>query len=159
MKKEITPNAMLVRLAGLCAAAEQCSGDLRSKILKKGFSQDQANSMLSYLTANGYVDDSRYAKAYASDKVRFSGWGKMKIRMALRVKGISDSNISAALANISVSDYDAALNKALSAKACDLNLSDVRDRQRLYRNLASRGFESAVIIPAIRRYIASQADC
>lgn len=158
MKREISFDAMLVRIAGLCAAAEQCSGDLRAKILKKGFSHQQADEMLSYLISNGYVDDTRYARAFASDKVRFSGWGKMKIRMALRVKGFSDSDISVALDNVSSADYAGALDKALSVKAGGLDLTDVRDRQRLYRHLASRGFESTVIIPAIRRYIASHAD-
>lgn len=156
MKKELTEEGMLVRMAGLCAAAEQCAADICAKILKKGFSAEQADRMLSYLTAHGYIDDSRYAKAFASDKIRFSGWGRMKIRMALKAKGIADGVVSEALANISGEDYTEALENALAAKASGLELTDVRDRQRLYRHLASRGFESSVIIPAIRRYIAAK---
>ena len=145
---------MLLRMAGLCAGSEQCGADIRAKILKAGFSECEADRMLEYLTANGYVDDSRFAGAYASDKVRFAGWGRIKIRMALRAKGIQESIVGRALERIDEKDYAEALLKATAAKARALDLTDVKDRQRLYRHLASRGFESGMIVSSIRKYMA-----
>lgn len=155
MKKKQTKDEMLVRMAGLCAGAEQCSSDIRAKILKAGFSADEARQMLEYLQSNRYIDDARYARAYATDKVRFSGWGRQKVRMGLRAKMMGDSVIMQALGNIKDSDYKEALEKALAAKARSLDLQDIKDRQKLYRHLASRGFESTLIITAIRNYIKS----
>lgn len=146
---------MLVKMAGLCAGAEQCSSDIYDKIIKKGFSHDVADRIVGYLVKGKYIDDSRYARAYAADKVKFSGWGKIKIRMYLKTKKISDSIIGQALEYVATKDYEEALQKVLFAKARSLDLSDVKDRQKLYRHLASRGFESSLIIPAIRKYIAS----
>lgn len=153
MKKKRQPTAeeMLVKMAGLCAGAEQCSADIRSKILKYGFPAAKAEEMIGYLQRNRYLDDSRYARAYASDKVRFAGWGRMKIRLGLMSKGMDDSVISQALGYISEEDYSEALNKVLAAKARSLDLADVKDRQKLYRHMASRGFESGLIIMAIRK--------
>ena len=74
MKRKPPAEAMLVKMAGLCAGAEQCTADIRQKILKQGFASEEADKMISYLRANKYLDDSRYARAYAVDKVRFSGW-------------------------------------------------------------------------------------
>ncbi|MDE5793775.1 MAG: recombination regulator RecX [Muribaculaceae bacterium] len=148
-----TAEEMLVKMAGLCAGAEQCSADIRQKILKKGFSVEEADKMIAYLHANKYIDDSRYARAYSVDKVRFSGWGKMKIRVGLRAKGMSDAVISQALAYISEGDYMEALEKVLIAKARSLDLKEIKDRQKLYRHLASRGFESQLIISALRNFI------
>lgn len=142
---------MLLRMAGLCAGAEQCTADIRNKILKQGFSSEEAEYMVRYLQENKYIDDSRYARAYAVDKVRFSGWGRMKVRMGLRAKGMGDSVISQALEYISQSDYDDALNRVMKAKAKGLDLKDVKDRQKLYRHLVSRGFESNLIIDAMRQ--------
>lgn len=147
---------MLVKMAGLCAGAEQCSSDIYDKVIKKGFSQDVADRIVGYLVKNKYIDDSRYARAYAADKVRFSGWGKIKIRMMLRAKKMSDSIISQALEYVDAKDYEESLAKVLVAKARSLDLSDVKDRQKLYRHLASRGFEASLIIPAIRNHIASR---
>ncbi len=150
MKRRPTAEEMLVRMAGLCAGAEQCSADIRAKILKQGFSADEAEKMLTYLCANKYIDDARYARAYAVDKVRFSAWGRMKVRMGLRAKGMSDAIISQALGYIPEKEYAETLDKVLHAKARSLDLTDVKDRQKIYRHLASRGFESQLIILAMR---------
>lgn len=150
MKRRPTAEEMLVRMAGLCAGAEQCSADIRAKILKQGFSADEAEKMLTYLCANKYIDDARYARAYAVDKVRFSAWGRMKVRMGLRAKGMSDAIISQALGYIPEKEYAETLDKVLHAKARSLDLTDVKDLQKLYRHLASRGFESQLIILAMR---------
>lgn len=150
-KRKPTADEMLLRMAGLCAGAEQCTADIRNKILKQGFSSEEAEYMVRYLQENKYIDDSRYARAYAVDKVRFSGWGRMKVRMGLRAKGMWDAVISQALEYISQSDYDDALNRVMKAKAKGLDLKDVKDRQKLYRHLVSRGFESNLIIDAMRQ--------
>ncbi len=154
----MTYDQMLLRMAGLCAGAEQCAADIRSKILKKGFSAAEAEKMVAYLVANKYIDDSRYSRAYAVDKVRFAGWGRMKVRMALRGKGMSDSIISQALEYIPENEYSEALQKVMVAKAKSLVLTDVKDRQKLYRHLASRGFESQLIINAMRTYMKSLSE-
>ncbi len=151
-----TAEEMLIKMAGLCAGAEQCTADIRQKILKHGFSVDEAEKMISYLCANKYIDDSRYARAYSVDKVRFSGWGKLKIGMGLRAKGMSDTAISQALDHIPENDYLEALRKVMISKARSLDLKEIKDRQKLYRHLASRGFESRLIISAIRSFLKSE---
>ncbi|MDE6291099.1 MAG: RecX family transcriptional regulator [Muribaculaceae bacterium] len=153
MKRQPTAEEMLVRMAGLCAGAEQCAADIRAKILKQGFTPEEAAAMISYLQRNKYLDDSRYARAYAADKVRFSGWGRMKVRMGLRAKGMGDSIIAQALEYIPEADYKEALGKVMAAKAKSLDLTDVKERQKLYRHMAGRGFESQFIISAMRAMI------
>ncbi|MDE5759355.1 MAG: RecX family transcriptional regulator [Allobaculum sp.] len=152
-KRKPTADEMLVRMAGLCAGAEQCSADIRAKILKQGFSFDEAEKMLDYLCANKYIDDARYARAYAVDKVRFSGWGRLKIRMGLRTKALSDVLISQSLECIPIFDYKEMFQKIMESKARCLDLSDVKDRQKLYRYMASRGFESQLIISGMREML------
>ena len=150
MKRKPTADEMLVRMAGLCAGAEQCASDIRDKILKQGFSSDDAERMISYLRKNRYLDDDRYARAFAVDKVRFSGWGRLKVRMGLRAKGLEDAAVAQALEYIPDSDYLEALRKVMGAKARSLDLTDIKDRQKLYRHMASRGFESQLILAAKR---------
>lgn len=144
---------MLVRMAGLCANAEQCSADIREKVIKKGFTPEVADKIVDYLVKNRYVDDSRYARAFAVDKVRFSGWGKIKIRTYLKAKRLPETVINEGVAYISDEDYLSSLRKSLVSKAKSLDLSEVKDRQKLYRHLASRGFESQLIISEIRKHI------
>lgn len=149
---------MLLRMASLCAASEQSSGDIRGKVLKAGLSGEDADAILEYLTANKYVDDSRFARAFAADKVRFAGWGRTKIRMHLRAKGIREVITEEAIAAVSDEDYLPALRKALAAKARTADPFDVKGRASLYRHLASRGFEPSLIVSEIKAYCAAHRE-
>lgn len=158
-KRKPTAEEMLVRMAGLCAGAEQSAADIRSKILKQGFSTEEAERMIAYLQRNRYLDDERYARAYAVDKVRFSGWGRMKVRMGLRAKGMADSVIVQALEYIPEADYEETIGKVMRSKAKGLDITEVKDRQKLYRQMAARGFESQMIITEMRKLMtASKKD-
>lgn len=133
-------------MADLCSRSEQCSADVLEKILKTGISRDDAGDILDFLKREKFIDDARFARAFARDKVRFSGWGKLKIRMHLRAKRISDIDIASALEEIDSADYIAALKRAGIAKAKTLNVFEAADAQKLIRHLASRGFESGLIM-------------
>ncbi|MDE6410259.1 MAG: RecX family transcriptional regulator [Muribaculaceae bacterium] len=149
-KKPITKEAALLRMADLCARGERCASEIREKLRKLMVPSSTANEIIEYLEENRYIDDLRFAKAYARDKVRFSGWGRNKIRMALAVKRISSSEIREALDELDEEEYLLSLTKAAEAKARTLDLTDYADRAKLYRHLASRGFESGLISKAIR---------
>lgn len=158
MKRQPTADEMLLRMAGLCASSEHCPADIRDKILKQGFPSDIADKIIDYLIRNKYIDESRYARAFASDKVRFSGWGRVKVKMHLKSKRLPDSSINEGLKGVGEDDYIESLRKVLSAKARTLDLSEVKDRQKLYRHLASRGFESNIIISEMRKYLSCNGN-
>ena len=82
----------------------------------------------------------------------------MKVRMGLRSKGMGDAVIAQALEYIPEADYKEALWKVMTAKGKSLDLHDVKERQKLYRHLASRGFESNLIISMMRRYMAQREE-
>lgn len=144
-KKSPDPEAVLKRLAGLCARSEQCSFDISNKLYRSRLSREERDKILDYLVSNRFVDDTRFARAFANYKVRFSSWGKHKIRLALAAKRIPSSLISEALDNIDPQEYVDALKKLITAKKRELDLSDREQRAKLYRQLLSRGFESDLI--------------
>ena len=149
-KKPITKEAALLKMADLCARGEHCAFEIREKLRKMQLAASDANEIVEYLEENRYIDDSRFARAFARDKVKFSGWGKNKIRMALAMKRIPSAEISLALEEIDPEEYMAVAVNAAKAKARNLDLSDYNDKGKLYRHLASRGFEGSVISKAIQ---------
>ena len=149
-KKPITKEAALLKMADLCARGEHCAFEIREKLRKMQLATSDANEIVEYLEENRYIDDSRFARAFARDKVKFSGWGKNKIRMALAMKRIPSAEISSALEEIDPEEYMAVAVNAAKAKARNLDLSDYNDKGKLYRHLASRGFEGSVISKAIQ---------
>lgn len=146
-------DAMLLRMASLCASSEQCSRDIHAKVLKAGLSAHDAEEVVGYLIRNRYVDDRRFAKAFATDKVRFSQWGRMKIRVYLRAKIDDSKAVDAAMDAIDEEDYIFALRKALMAKARTVDAFDAKGRASLYRHLVGRGFESQLVVNEIKAYL------
>ncbi|MBO4671846.1 MAG: RecX family transcriptional regulator [Bacteroidales bacterium] len=131
---------VLVSLQGRCARREYCCSEMRQKALKAlDGDAAAAQEVLDSLVADGYVDDVRYAGAFAREKAVLDGWGPVKIRYALRGKGIDSSAIDEALASI---DGDAAsekLGKLLAAKAKSLE-GDPQAKLKLIKYALSRGY-------------------
>lgn len=144
-KKPADPEALLKRMAGLCAKSEQCTSDIALKLYKAGLQREKREEIIKYLTDNRYLDDARFARSFASYKVRFAAWGKRKIRMALAAKRIESSLINAAIEAIDEKDYLEAFRRAADSKKRDLNLSLREDREKFFRALLARGFESSLI--------------
>ena len=148
-RKQADPEALLKRMAGLCARSEQCTYDITTKLYKAGLPREKREEIIEYLTANRYLDDARFARSFASYKVRFSAWGKKKIRMALAAKRIDSTLIIDALDAIDDEDYAEAIRRVIESKRRDYDPADREQRTKLYRSLLSRGFESDMISNAL----------
>lgn len=152
-KRPVTPEKAMERLAALCARSEQCSYDLREKLRKMDLAPEESEDIMTRLTEMKFVDDTRYAGALARDKVRFSNWGKRKIREYLVTKRIPASDIDAALAGIDPEDYKKALIAAAKAKVKALDLKNFDHRTKLVKHLMSRGFEPNIAIKITREAV------
>lgn len=138
-------DAMRLRLADLCARSEQSVGDIRGKISRAGLSKEEADRIIDFLKTNKFLDDSRFARAYARDKVKFAGWGRNKIRAGLYAKGVSADDIAEGLSAIEETDYIEAMRKAGIAKASRLDLHNRADIAKFVRHMQSRGYETGLI--------------
>lgn len=139
-----------LRMADLCARSEQCEYDLRIKLARTRITASECNAIIAFLREGKFIDEQRFAMAFTNDKVRFSAWGRLKIRMALKAKRISDSAIAEAAEAIDADDYTDALMRTARAKASSLDLDDFNDRRRLMRHILSRGFEPSLASKAIK---------
>lgn len=144
-KEPVTPEAARIRMADLCARSEQCEADIRQKLYRIGMTSSQTAEIIRYLIDHKFINNARFARSFARDKCRFSGWGKYKIQTALIAKRISSKDIAQGIEGIEESDYRDVLRRTALAKARGLDLfgDDAREnRMKLYRHIISRGFES-----------------
>ena len=155
----ITPENAFLRLATMCARCEQAEGDLRRKLHDWGLAQTDASAVIQRLKQERYLDNGRFARAYCRDKLRFNGWGRIKIEYMLRGKGIEQENIDAALGEIDEQQYADILHEVLAAKAKTLSgKPQEQARAALIRFAASRGFEPALILPAVSLIMSSSNE-
>lgn len=146
-RKQITPEAARLRMASLCARGEHCQSEIREKLSRLHLPVATIGEIIEYLMENRFIDDHRYALSFTRDKIRFSGWGRRKICAALQMRRIPSDAIQDAFAEIEEEEYRAvALKYGASKMRCaKLDLTSPEDRNRLFRFLASRGFESSLI--------------
>ena len=130
----------LARLQRLCSKAEYCRSDIRRKVLKDMEGDaDAASRILASLIEDRYVDDARYAVAFAREKANIQGWGPIKIRFQLRAKGVSEADITAALQEVEPQKASDKLDRLLAAKAKTLE-GDPQKRLKLLKFGLSRGY-------------------
>lgn len=150
----ITPEMALSRLAASCARSETCTADALARLRRWGIALSAANAIIGRLTDEGYISDSRYARAYVRDKYRFAGWGRRKIAMGLAAKRIARDIAAEALDEAVDSDeYLAKLTAVVRAKARTMPRelhNTYEGRAKLFAFAAGRGFESPLISAVIR---------
>ena len=143
---------LLERLRRQCSRREYCSAD----ILKKAGEaldgdREGAKEILDALVAEKYVDDLRYATAYAREKAMISGWGGAKIRYVLSGKGIPRETISLALEEIDEARAGQRLERLMAAKAKSLK-DDPQARLKLLRFGLGRGYQYDEVVDVIDKY-------
>ena len=141
----------LARLQRLCSKAEYCEADVYRKALKalEGDAAAAAEVVAS-LVEDRYVDDARYASAYAREKAGIQGWGPVKIRTTLLARGVPRDVALEALGEIDADRAAAKLEKVLEAKWRTLQ-DDPQGRLKLIRFALSRGYDYDPVRPLIAR--------
>lgn len=128
-------------MEALCAKREYCVSDIRRKaLLKLEGDGEAAEEIVASLVADKFVDDARYASAFAREKASLQGWGPIKIRFQLRMKGISDADINAALDDVDSEKAAARLERLLETKWKTLR-EDPQGRLKLIKFALSRGYD------------------
>ena len=112
--------------------------------------RETAIKLLDELVKDKYVDDLRYATAFARDKASISGWGATKIRYALSVKGVSREVIDEALCEIDASCAQARLDRLLENKYRSLK-EDPQCKLKMLRFGLGRGYSYNEVEAAVRK--------
>ena len=124
-----------------CVKREHCRQEIYRKALKVSEGDpDTAQKMVDSLVEDRFVDDARYAAAFAREKASLSGWGRVKISYTLRGKGVSRENIDAALQEVDEGAAGERLEKLLRGKWAVLQ-EDPYGKFKLIKYALTRGYE------------------
>ena len=138
MKKN--PQKVADRMRALCSRREYCRSDIMKKVMTSlDGDREEAEKIVELLVSERYIDDLRYASAFARDKASLAGWGEVKIRYMLSTKGISKDVISRALEEIDQNKAGERLEKLMENKLRSLK-DDPQVRLKLLRFGLGRGY-------------------
>ena len=134
------PQKILDNLRRQCSRREYCSSDVLKKAERAlDGNKEEAMKILDTLRNEKYVDDFRYASAYAREKSSISGWGTVKINYMLSAKNVPRDAISAALDEIDGQKADARLRKLIENKYRTIK-EDPQWKLKLLRFALGRGY-------------------
>ncbi len=141
-RKSKTAAEALQALMRLCARAEKSTGDARRLMRSWGVAEAEQQGVVDRLVALRFIDNSRYAEAYAREKSDLAGWGPRKIAMQLRAKGVERDIVERVLATLDDDSQLKRLTERLQRKMRTTKAAnDYELRGKLLRYAMSLGYD------------------
>jgi regulatory protein len=129
-----------------CAYQERSHNEVKNKLFEYGLRSAQVDEILSHLITEGFLNEERYAKAFAGGKFRVMKWGRLKIQRELESSGVSSRNIASGLAEITTSDYSHTLLRLIKKKSNQVTDENIYSRKnKIARFVIGKGFEPELV--------------
>ena len=144
LDKALTPDEALPKLEQFCAYQERCPQEVREKLYALGLKGETAEQLYATLENEGFFNEQRFAEGFARGKFRFNHWGRVRIRQALRQKGISAALTEAALREIDDTEYEQVLRALWEKKTHEFRGED-KGRDKALASLIRAGFEPGLV--------------
>ena len=115
-KKHLTKEQALQKLKHYCAYQERCHSEVKEKLYHLGVWKKDHDEITAALIEENYLNEERFALAFAGGKFRLKQWGRVKIKQALKQKRVSEYCIKKALKEIDEKTYRKTLEKLATKK-------------------------------------------
>ena len=144
--KRLDPKKAKEKILRYCVYQERSHRQVKDKLYSFGLYKNEVEDLLTELITNGFLNEERFALAYAGGKFRIKQWGRVKIKNGLKMQGITPYLINKALKEIDEQDYQDTLKKLLKKKAVLIDSTNKLElKQKLSRYALSKGYESELV--------------
>lgn len=139
-------------MAAYCAYQDRCHYEVEQKMREYVLIPEAKDEILLYLISENYLNEERYTRSYIRGKFYMKSWGRNKIRLNLKQKGITEKLIAKCMDEIDDSDYQKTIQKIWNQYwQKQKGLQEYQKKIRTMRYLLSRGFEYDVVNSVIER--------
>ena len=157
-RKPKSAEQALAALMRLCARSEKSSGDALRLMRTWEVAEGARQSVLQKLIDQRFIDDRRYAEAYTREKSSLAGWGKRKIALQLKQKGVSRDIVDEVLASLNTDEQSERLADKLRRKMRSTKASNQYElRGKLLRYALSLGYDYDMATSAIDGIISDES--
>lgn len=140
--KNLSKEQLLAKLMKYCAYQERSLKEVEQKLSDLDCAEDLKAPIIDYLIEERFVDEERFAKYYVLGKFKYNQWGRIKIKMGLRQKGISEQLIEAYLPEIKPEEYAKTIQKLIEKKKGSTNEADpYKLKAKILNFVVGKGFE------------------
>lgn len=134
------------KIAGFCSYQDRCKQEIVSKLRDWEVPEDMLPALLGLLEDEKYLDEARYVRSFVRGKFEYKKWGRWKIKMTLKQKGITEAQIKEGLLLIEPDRYDEVIIQLLKARIKTVKAeNEWAMKQKLLASLAAKGFEPEIV--------------
>ena len=150
-KKYLTPQQALLKAQTYCAYQERSQQEVRNKLYEWGLYAEVVEETISKLVTDNFLNEERFAVAFAGGKFRIKKWGRVKIKIELKKKKTSEYCIRNALSMITDKDYIQTLKKVLNEKSKQVKEKNaIKRNYKIGQHAISKGFEPDLVWDILR---------
>jgi regulatory protein len=151
-KRSLTKEQALQKLKHYCAYQERCHSEVKEKLYDLGVWKKDHDEIIAKLIEENYLDEERFAIAFAGGKWRIKKWGRVKIKYELKQKQVSEYSIKKALRQINDEEYLRVLTELAKEKYESLKSEQYLVRKKKTMNyLIGKGFEAELVSKCLNK--------
>lgn len=151
-KKQLSKEQALQKLKHYCAYQERCHSEVKEKLYSLGVWKKDQDEIISTLIEENYLNEERFALAFAGGKWRVKHWGRVKIKYELKQKQVSDYCSKKALKQIEEEEYLTVLRKLAEERYASLKSDQYLVRKKkTMDHLMARGFETELVRQVVEK--------
>ncbi|WP_312825281.1 regulatory protein RecX [Epilithonimonas sp.] len=149
-KKSLTFDEIKLKLVNYCVYQDRCHYEVEQKMKEFLLIPEAKDEIFLYLMKENYLNEERFTRSYIRGKFYIKHWGRNKIKMNLKQKGITEKLISKCMDEIDVDDYEKAFMKIYhdyfsKQKA----MKDYQKKSKTIKHLISKGYEYDVVLDVV----------
>ena len=138
----------------LLARREHSFFELKLKLLKKDFKEEQVVSELHQLIDDNLLSDARFTEAFISSR-KEQGKGPLRIESELQERGIDEALIASHLMDVDDNEWSKIACDALEKKLGKGKQVDYDKKLKFMRFLSSKGFKDFQVIEALKHFVST----
>jgi regulatory protein len=129
--------------------------EVRKKLAQRGFLGNIIDDVVGDFSRAGLLDDRRFAKIWVQDRLSLKPMGRLRMRLELKAKGLSDADIDDAISQTSKDIDEYELAKPIAVKRLRVldNVDKLKRKKRVWDFLLRRGFTYDVIDRVVKEII------
>lgn len=149
-KKLFSFDEIKLKLVNYCVYQDRCHQEVEQKMKEFVLIPEAKEEILLYLLQENYLNEERFTRSYIRGKFYIKHWGRNKIKLQLKSKGISEKLIQKCMDEIDEQDYQKTIQKLYENYSSKLSgLKEYQKKSKSIRHLLSKGFEYETIIEVL----------
>lgn len=142
------------KLEYFCSYQERCHAEVLQKMMDLKIPYAERDEIIVYLIENNFLNETRFAQAFARGKHNIKKWGRNRIVNELKLRKISSYNIQQALKEIDEDAYKTTfLELAQKQWESTIEKNILKKKKKVTDFILRKGYESEWIYNYINEQI------